>query len=371
MTQQRLCRRVACSVAGCALVAASALAQPAPPPDEQAHFLAGLPLEAGSGLHALSASPAGRTHAMGIAREWADLQWIRLGAMGEWATAELGPRIDTALPLVYLFSAPDFVSADVLYPSAPVYVLCGLEPIGSVPRLDALAPRALEADLDNLRSSLRSILRLSHFITKDMAIDLRRTELKGVLPLLYLFLARTQHQIVDTTLIQIDRDGGIVEYGPARLPRDAAPGVRIRFRKEGQPATRELYYVQVDLSSQSIASKPGFFTFLGALGPANGYLKAASFILHNTGFSATREFLLQHSRSILQDDSGIPFRAFAPARWDFVFFGTYVAPEAIFKGSFQADLEKAFEAAAPTRPLPFHTGYAHSREPSLMLAVSK
>ncbi|MBE3071832.1 MAG: hypothetical protein IMZ67_02550, partial [Acidobacteria bacterium] len=171
--------------------------------------------------------------------------------------------------------------------------------------------------------------------------------------------------------IQIDRGGGIVQGGPGRLPRDAVPGVRIRFRKEGDTATRDLYYVQVDLSNQSIASKPGFSTFLSALGPANSYLKAASFILHNAGFSATREFLLEHSRSILQDDSGVPFRAFAHARWDFVFFGTYVAPETIFKGSFQADLERAFAAAAPTRPLPFHTGYAHSREPSLMLAVSK
>jgi hypothetical protein len=54
-----------------------------------------------------------------------------------------------------------------------------------------------------------------------------------------------------------------------------------------------------------------------------------------------------------------------------VLFGTYAALETIFKGSVQAELDKAFREAAPTRPLPFSTGYAHSRKSGLLLAIAK
>jgi hypothetical protein len=127
----------------------------------------------------------------------------------------------------------------------------------------------------------------------------------------------------------------------------------------------------MDLANANVPAKPGFFRFLQGLGPQNCYLKAASFILHNKGFSTTRDYLLARSRTVLQDDSGIPFKSFKPDHWNFVFFGTYVAPEPIFKGSFQPDLDKAFREAEPTRPLPFSTGYAHTRKPSLMLAIGK
>ncbi len=353
------------------VTAASAAAQSPSSVNDEARFLAGLPVAPGSRLAGLEASPAGKEHAAAIEKEWSELQSVRLNAMSQWAETELKPRIDGRLPLVYLFGGPDFISADEFYRAAPVYVLGGLEPIGSVPPLDAMKPDALAAGLLNLRESLTTMLKLSHFITDEMATELRRSELKGVLPILYVFLARGGNEVLRTDLVYIDRDDKVATSGAKSVPQDGVPGVRISFRSSGASESRLLYYFRMDLENAKIPAKPGFFTFLKDLGPANSYLKAASFILHNNSFSQTRDFLLAHSRTILQDDSGIPFKSFKPDKWNFVFFGTYVAPEPIFKGSFQPDLDKAFREAAPTRPLPFSTGYAHTRKPSLLLAIGK
>jgi hypothetical protein len=357
----------------CVFLAGSAFAQvPASVLlNDEARILAGLPVSPGSPLAALEASRAGRDHAAAVDREWALLESIRLRAMDEWAGTELNVRISRTLPLIYLFGGPDFISADALYPSASTYVLGGLEPVGEVPSLGAMKPEAVAAGLQNLRGELRTMLRLSHFITDEMATELRRTGVKGVLPLLYLFVARTGGELLATDLVFIDRTGRIVVSPSGVAPADGVPGARISFRTPPDGRPRLLYYFRMDLANTDVPARPGFFPFLLGLGPANSYLKAASFILHNSAFSITREFLLTHSRSILQDDSGIPFRAFKRDRWDFVFFGTYVAPETIFKGSFQADLDRAFREAAPTRPLPFSTGYAHSRKSGLLLAIAK
>jgi hypothetical protein len=357
----------------CVLLAGSAPAQ-APTPlllNDEARLLAGLPVSPGSALAALEASRIGRDHAAAVEREWASLESIRLRAMDEWAATELNVRISPTLPLIYLFGGPDFISADALYPSASSYVLGGLEPIGEVPSLAAMKPETVAAGLQNLRDELKTMLRLSHFITDEMATELRRTGVKGVLPLLYLFVARTGGELLATDLVFIDRSGRIVVSPSGVTPEDGVPGARLSFRTPPDGKPRLLYYFRMDLANTDVPAKPGFFPFLQSLGPANSYLKAASFILHNSAFSITRDYLLTHSRSILQDDSGIPFRAFKHDRWNFVFFGTYVAPVTIFKGSFQADLDKAFRDAAPTRPLPFSAGYAHSRKSGLLLAVAK
>jgi hypothetical protein len=357
----------------CLLLAGLASAQALAPVllNDEARVLAGLSVSPGSALAALETSRIGRDHAAAVEREWASLESVRLRAMDEWAATELNVRISPTLPLIYLFGGPDFISADALYPSASTYVLVGLEPVGEVPSLAAMKPEAVTAGLQNLRDELNTMLRLSHFITDEMATELRRTGVKGVLPLLYLFVARTGGELLARDLVFIDRAGRIVVSPSGVTPADGVPGARLSFRTPPDGRPRLLYYFRMDLANTNVPAKPGFFPFLQGLGPANSYLKAASFILHNSAFSITRDYLLTHSRSILQDDSGIPFRTFKRDRWDFVFFGTYVAPETIFKGSFQADLDKAFREAAPTRPLPFSTGYAHSRKSGLLLAIAK
>ena len=91
----------------------------------------------------------------------------------------------------YTFSGPDFLYAHTLFPNASTYILCGTEPVGTVPDITQMQPRHVAADLANVRTALDTMLTTHYFITKDMRVDLTRGNISGTLPILYFFLART------------------------------------------------------------------------------------------------------------------------------------------------------------------------------------
>ena len=52
-------------------------------------------------------------------------------------------------------------------------------------------------------------------------------------------------------------------------------------------------------------------------------MKSASYPLHGNRFVAVRNFLLEHSARILQDNSGIPVSYFENDKWHLRAFGRY------------------------------------------------
>src|SRR5262249_3290695 len=134
---------------------------------------------------------------------------------------------------------------------------------------------------------------------------------------------------------------------------------------------KEMYYFTTDLSDDALKKNPALLRFCESLGPANSLLKAASYLLHGGNFSVVRDFLLQNSVSLLQDDSGIPVRYFTPDQWTLRFFGVYTGPIELFKNYFQPDLRQFYEASSPKR-LTFGFGYRwRTRSSTLFLAVRK
>jgi hypothetical protein len=85
-------------------------------------------------------------------------------------------------------------------------------------------------------------------------------------------------------------------------------------------------------------------------------LKAASYLMHEPGFSKVREFLLQNSELIVQDDSGIPLRSFEGQNFSIRYCGQYNGPIEVFKKYWQPDLADIY-ARMPPVPLPFGFGY--------------
>jgi hypothetical protein len=233
-----------------------------------------------------------------------------------------------------------------------------------------MAPAALDEDMRNLRSSLNSIIRLSFFKTNDMRDDLIRTELRGVLPLLYVFVARADGKLLEQTRVEIDAKGELKELGE-KDKCIGVPGVRLRIQRKGHEGTQDIYYFKHDVSDDVIRLGPGFLTFFKRYSPANSFLKAASFLLHRPKqFGLTRDFLLGNSRSILQDDSGIPFASLSKEKWNLTLFGTYLRPGPPFTSRLQPDMTEAFKAG-PVEPLPFLTGYRRTNESNLVLAVTR
>ncbi len=337
--------------------------------DDQARFLAGMPVSDASPLKTLEAEKGVQEYAKALDADWALLRKRRLDPMTEWRTTELAPKIDPKRNLYYLFGGPDFVSAAVLYPEAPVYVLAGLEPIGGVPELTKLKKGALDRGLANLRKSINSTVRSSFFRTNDMAGDLTRTDLRGVMPLLYLFIARSDAKLLEVKLIEIDPSGEVKELAPGAKPDKGVPGAHLRFQRAGHDQPQDLYYLRQNVEN-NVIDKTGFFPFFKKFAPANSFFKAASFILHNSKrFSKAKDFMLENSASILQDDSGMPFAALAK-KWDYWLYGTYLRPLPPFTGHLQDDLVKAFKTG-PVTPLAFVTGYRRQGQQNLVLAVPK
>lgn len=336
-------------------------AEPAAP-DAQAKFLAGLPVE-GSPLEVLSRSAAWQTHAKEFTKAWAEIEHKQLAKIHDWApTAMLGAEAEQA-PLFYFFSGPDILYAGTFFPKASNYILCGLEPVGAIPDVAALADGTLGSSLGNLRKSLDAILSFSFFKTKDMKNDLKATQLTGTLPVLYVFLARLGAHIDSVELISVN-DEGVIATENAKTP-----GAKIVFTRPGA-TPQTLYYFSTDLSNWGIKTRPGFVRFCGLQGKGNAFVKAASYLMHMKEFSDARDFLLADSRVIVQDDSGIPHKFFGPQRWAVHCYGHYSGPIKMFEKDFQADLDEASKKSS-AGPLPFSFGYQwHSKESSLVVAES-
>ena len=265
-----------------------------------------------------------------------------------------------------MFSGPDFLYASAFFPNAPVYILCGTEPIGSIPDITAIPPAELEFSLTNLRNSVESSLDWSFFITKNMKADLNRSRLSGTLPILYIFLARTNCHIESVIPVHLDAEGNFTDE-----TKKTTPGVRIVFSSDQGAATQTLYYFTTDLSDWGIKENPGFLKFCEQQGRGISLLKAASYLMHRNSFDTVRAFLLRNSDLILQDDSGIPFRFFPARDWTLQLYGHYGGPINIFKEFPQPDLLKAYADARPPQ-LDFSFGYQwHPSRSSLLVATPR
>jgi hypothetical protein len=223
--------------------------------------------------------------------------------------------------------------------------------------------------LDGLRKSTDAILSFGFFITKNMRAELDAGEFKGVTPILLVFLAMTGGEVLDVSYFGVRGDGHPVEYGTEpRQAKGELSGVRITFRKNPLSAPQRLHYVQANVANNELREKSGLLHWAEGFGPGNVYLKAASYLMHESYFSRIREFLLAQARSVLQDDSGIPFIFFQNGEWRVWFFGTYAGTLDLFKKYHEPKLVDAFRISGV--PLAFGTGYKwRLGQSNLLLAV--
>jgi hypothetical protein len=332
---------------------------------DRARFLAGLPVSPGSPLEALEARPEWKDHEAAMARAWPLLAG-RLERAEAFEASSLAPLIQRDRKVIYFFGGPDAAHVVKLFPDAPAYLLAGLEPVGAVEAPEAMRFEEVHAAIDGLAVALKTIIEKSFFRTSDMGRDLRGKGIRGVEPVLMIFLARSGAEVLEATSFVIDSAGQAHDRGAHERMGPGVPGVRLRFRFPGRPA-QELSYVSVDLLDDKLAAEPGFLTWARRFAPANGMLKAASFILHDRAFSRSRAFLLDACQAILQDDSGVPYRAYRKAGdWELTCFGPYQRPRDPFQGHLQPDLAEAC-GSQPRRPLDFIIGYRRLNDTALQL----
>jgi hypothetical protein len=336
------------------------------PANDAARYLAGLPVAPGSPLTALSQDPRWATHARAMNLAFSQLEQRQLSNIRIFRSENIASATQSSRNCVYLFSGPDFLYADAMFGDCSTFVLQGLEPVDPIPDLVTLPQEALFGTLQNIEISLNTLLSFSFFKTKDMRQDFQRAQLKGVLPDIFVFMARTGKQIESVEYISLDKEGKVLQGQPGFLR-----GAKINFIEPASGSKKEMYYFTSDLSDDALKRNPGLLRFCEGLGPVNSLLKAASYLLHSGNFTIVRNFLLQNSLAVLEDDSGIPVRYFAPDKWTLRFFGTYTGPIDLFKNYNQPDLRQFYEASSPKR-LTFGFGYRwNNRSSTLFLAVRK
>jgi hypothetical protein len=330
--------------------------------DEVARFLAGMPLPKNSSLTPLTNDPAWQEHAAFFEKTFAKMNTKQLLRLHNWETQYL-PESRERIPVAfYMFSGPDFLYVDQIFPKADVYVLCGKEAMGPPP--DPTRIRNLGGALHNLEEAMHSCLRFSFFITKDMRVSLDSQELKGVLPILYVFLARADKSIRDVTYGSLSDGGAFVEGRGG-----SNPGVRIRYVNNRNGQEQTLYYFNTDISDAGLASS-GFLKFCSQFGVGCSFLKASSYLMFEGGFNRVRDFILDYSKTIVQDDAGIPITSFNPQKWNVRVFGNYVGPIEIFKQHYQPRLKEMFDQTAPP-PITFNFGYRFNYTQSHVIVASR
>ena len=275
---------VAAAVAGYfALAVSPALCADAASVNDTARYLAGMPPSANSPLTPLTKSAYWQEHARTMDRAFAQVEKTTLAPAREWLAAHLtSPRP----AMFYMFSGPDFLFADALFPKATTYVLAALEPIGDIPDILKQQRNGETVGLGQLQTAMRTLLSISFFITKEMRGDISESSLRGTIPILYVFLARSGKQVRSTSLVYVDAQGDV--HPEAKNSKSGAHGVKIVFAG-ADGGERTLYYFTTNLDNVG-ARTSGFLKFLDKLGPADSFHKSASYLMHKNEFSRIRDF---------------------------------------------------------------------------------
>jgi len=352
------------SIAICSLLGLSSAVAGGAHQNDVARYLAGLPPTAQSSASSLTLEPAWIAHAEQMDSAWTRLERAQLAPVRAFSAAHLGPPSPT---LLYMFSGPDYLYARNFFPDARTYVMAGLEPPGRMIWLNNLSPEDRQRGLDGLRDSLRTILDASFFITADMLKDLQGHSFSGVLPLLYVFLARSGMEITDVRHLGLTEDGGTVTVpAPARVRPN---GLEISFHDREKNTDRTLFYFSIDLSNAGLIDG-AFVKFIERQGTADAFFKSASYLPHAENFLRIRSTVMQQSVRILQDDTGVPLAAYDQAVWQLTPFGRYTRPIPMFDYMHQPALTRLFERGSPA-PVNFRLGYGFGIDTTGILLATR
>ncbi len=333
--------------------------------NDAARYMAGLPGGINSVLGPARDSPRWKLHQANINELWRQFSSYRQPRIDAFSRRELGPLRNSST-VFYPFSGPDILFATAFFPDAQNYILCGLEGADPLPNIGQLSTEQRETGLDGLSTAITTALNCSFFITKDMRVDLQRTEFKGTLPIMLVFLARLGIEVDSVVPIDLDPRGQVLETN------GRGKGYHIRCKGHFGRG-KNIYYFQQNLANDSLSPNAPFLKFAASFGSSPTYLKSASYLMHSEGFSNIRSAILNASPAVLQDDSGIPFRLFPNPPWDVRLYGTYTGVLDIFQENFQPDLKSAYEnQALSVENINFGVGYKfNAGQSNLLLAIRR
>jgi hypothetical protein len=318
-------------------------------------------------LKARTEFPWWKSYSASMDEEWKLVRQNKERPIRSWVDSLQIPKETNGQTLFYPFAGPDFLYANLFFPTVRNYVLIALEPLGSIPNVVLQEDDYSEHYLQQLQKSLYYSTHDGFFRTKSMETELNQIDLNGTIHLLLVYIKRCGYQITGIAPIELDTLGNVHPFDASNLGAPIA--VKIDFVDASRKDQKTLYYFSFDLSDANLQKHPRVLRFAEQMGPQCTLLKAASYLLHRPDFSIMLRYILKNSRLVLQDDSGVPYKRFDGETWSVGLFGSYSRTINLFTHKYQADLKAAHDAQKPKHPLPFRIGYnlVHS-EANMMLA---
>ncbi|MBL9153611.1 MAG: hypothetical protein JNK37_14040 [Verrucomicrobiales bacterium] len=329
--------------------------------DETARFLAGLPGGGDSRVRQLRATAEWQAHAARMDQQFGVFDRGYLPKVRAFR-GELGGLTSPGV-LFYPFSGPDYLYARGFFPGAGSYVLVGQEGVDALPDLASLSDGEILAGLGGLSHSLKSLTGASYFITKDMRVDFASTRFRGVLPILLTMIARSGQSISSVDPVGLSPSGGLT----SRAGGAGCPGWHI------VAGGRHIYYFQEDLSNGTLGGDKRLLSFVRSKGAPVTFVKSASYLMHSDGFSVIRNFVVNESRGILQDSSGVPYRILNASNLSLSLYGNYTGPLDVFSERRQDDLIAAYRDRSPhpVKPLDFGVGYLRNPATACLIVARR
>lgn len=299
---------------------------------------------------------------------WADYM-AKNEKMLSWATAEVHPATAQVKTLLYPFSGPDFLYANLFFPNAETIYMCGLEEVGSIPDFTTMPLSQLDGVLDFYKTSISEVLNYSFYRTLGMKSYLHNANVDGVTPVLMLFLERAGKQIAQIDFLTLNDDGTLkVVADDSQFRKLKNRGVEIKYFNGTDNVERRLIYFTGNAADGGLAENSAYGNYYRSLCPDGGFSKSATYLMHKPYFSQVRDAILENCKVVVSDDSGIAYRFYKPEQWDVQLYGSYTTPISLFANLHEADLVEAYKTR-DVKPLGFRIGY--SNPSNMRIAVRK
>jgi hypothetical protein len=323
----------------------------------RAQMMAGVEVANKGEYDSLFNLPATKQHYDEFNKSWAKLDETHLSKFRAWRDSKMTDiTAQEGNTLFYPFSGPDFLNAYTFFPNCDTYLMFGLEEPGKLVDLKKMPVNYLAS----LRKALSVLFQRNYFITSQMGGDLWG---KGVLPIVNVFMARTGNKIVKIERFYLDKEGKAIHFPLEDEKGEAAKGapivgITVEFMNEKRSKSQRIYYVGTDVADGKMKSKMELATFIKSFKNKVTFIKSASYILHNTDFEVMRRIVLDDTKAVLQDDTGVRYSEYIKSGWDVKLFGKYSRPIADFGlYAYQPDVAQIFQKDTTIEKIDFTFGY--------------
>jgi hypothetical protein len=346
--------------------------------NKAARYIAGMPQLSQNEYSEWEKKPEWIAYKNQMDSTWDYLEKSRFSVMDKFYKENFGDYMGSDANVYYPFAGPDFLNIYQLYNHSSSYLLAGLEPINAIPTPMSMNEADIKHDFPAFYHGFRTLKTWGYYVTSYMGKDLNLRRLKGVIPIYYAFMVRMGCSIEKVELLSLDPSGKATVVDG--LPNDKInmKGCRVTFRHpDGKVST--LTYFEGNLADGD--SEAYGHTFIqnyqnyvkANSNNANSYLKAASYLLYDPNFTKSLYLLLDVSKTILTDESGVPYDMIDRSKWDVKLYGKYFPPTKDFKWIKQPALKADYmKDSSNVKSIPFFTGYHRNMgESNLQFYIKK